>query len=364
MKFYDGPILMNIDLNTAMDVEQLLNGGFKPLSTFLNFEQLDSVLKKMRLPTGEIWPIPVLFPKPSESTISTGMTLLLKFRKQNLAKLKVTNIFEYNLKKLIKLFYGTNDIRHPGVLETKKSSNIFLTGKLTRVGKLTKILGIPALEPDQVKKIIQNKGWKKVVGFHTRNPPHRAHEFLQKNSLENSDGILIHPVVGSKKIGDFSNDAITRSYKLYIKNYLPAKNVIFTSLLTYSRYAGPREAIFTAIVRRNYGCSHFIVGRDHTGVKDFYGKYDSQKIFSKFKDARIEILCFNEPYYCKKCDQITTTKTCPHRKKYHLEISGTRIRKAILNKSKIPEIYIRKDVLKKLQNTRDIFVNRQEKIEK
>ena len=364
MKFYDGPILMNIDLNTAMDVEQLLNGGFKPLSTFLNFEQLDSVLKKMRLPTGEIWPIPILFPEPSESTISTGMTLLLKFRKQNLAKLKVTNIFEYNLKKLIKLFYGTNDIRHPGVLETKKSSNIFLTGKLTRVGKLTKILGIPALEPDQVKKIIQNKGWKKVVGFHTRNPPHRAHEFLQKNSLENSDGILIHPVVGSKKIGDFSNDAITRSYKLYIKNYLPAKNVIFTSLLTYSRYAGPREAIFTAIVRRNYGCSHFIVGRDHTGVKDFYGKYDSQKIFSKFKDARIEILCFNEPYYCKKCDQITTSKTCPHRKKYHLEISGTRIRKAILNKSKIPEIYIRKDVLKKLQNTRDIFVNRQEKIEK
>ncbi len=364
MKFYDGPILMNIDLNTAMDVEQLLNGGFKPLSTFLNFEQLDSVLKKMRLPTGEIWPIPILFPEPSESTISTGMTLLLKFRKQNLAKLKVTNIFEYNLKKLIKLFYGTNDIRHPGVLETKKSSNIFLTGKLTRVGKLTKILGIPALEPDQVKKIIQNKGWKKVVGFHTRNPPHRAHEFLQKNSLENSDGILIHPVVGSKKIGDFSNDAITRSYKLYIKNYLPAKNVLFTSLLTYSRYAGPREAIFTAIVRRNYGCSHFIVGRDHTGVKDFYGKYDSQKIFSKFKDARIEILCFNEPYYCKKCDQITTSKTCPHRKKYHLEISGTRIRKAILNKSKIPEIYIRKDILKKLQNTRDIFVNRQEKIEK
>ena len=220
------------------------------------------------------------------------------------------------------------------------------------------------MEPDQVKKIIQNKGWKKVVGFHTRNPPHRAHEFLQKNSLENSDGILIHPVVGSKKIGDFSNDAITRSYKLYIKNYLPAKNVLFTSLLTYSRYAGPREAIFTAIVRRNYGCSHFIVGRDHTGVKDFYGKYDSQKIFSKFKDARIEILCFNEPYYCKKCDQITTSKTCPHRKKYHLEISGTRIRKAILNKSKIPEIYIRKDILKKLQNTRDIFVNRQEKIEK
>ena len=214
------------------------------------------------------------------------------------------------------------------------------------------------MEPDQVKKIIQNKGWKKVVGFHTRNPPHRAHEFLQKNSLENSDGILIHPVVGSKKIGDFSSSAIISSYKFYIKNYLPSNNVIFTPLLTYSRYAGPREAIFTAIVRRNYGCTHFIVGRDHTGVKNFYGKYDSQKIFNKFKDVKIEILCYNEPYYCKKCDQITTIKTCPHNKKYHLEISGTRIRKAILNKSKIPEIYIRKNVLKKLQNTKNIFVGK------
>ena len=262
------------------------------------------------------------------------------------------------MKKLIKLFYGTSDVRHPGVLEAKKSSNIFLTGKITRVGKLDKILRIPALGPDQVKKIIQNKAWKKVVGFHTRNPPHRAHEFLHKTSLENSDGILIHPVVGSKKIGDFSNSAIISSYKFYIKNYLPSNNVIFTPLLTYSRYAGPREAIFTAIVRRNYGCTHFIVGRDHTGVKGFYGKYDSQKIFNKFNDAKIKILCFNEPYYCKMCEQITTSQTCPHNKKYHLEISGTKIRKAILNKSKIPEINIRKDILRKLQDTKNIFVEK------
>lgn len=134
--------------------------------------------------------------------------------------------------------------------------------------------------------------------------------------------------------------------------------MIFTPLLTYSRYAGPREAIFTAIVRRNYGCTHFIVGRDHTGVKNFYGKYDSQKIFNKFNDIKIKILRFHEPYYCKKCDQVTTSKTCPHNKKYHLEISGTRIRKAILNKSKLSEIFIRKNVLEKLQNTRNIFVDK------
>lgn len=358
MKFSNRTLTINTDLNTAMDVEQLLNGGFKPLNTFLNYKQLDSVLKKMRLPTGEIWPIPILFSKPLEHTVSVGTTLLLKVRKQNLAKLKISDIFDYNLKKMIKLFYGTSDIRHPGVLETKKSSNIFLTGKLTRVGKLDKILGIPTLEPDQIKKIIRKKAWKKVVGFHTRNPPHRAHEFLHKNSLENSDGILIHPVVGSKKIGDFSNSAIISSYKFYIKNYLPSNNVIFTPLLTYSRYAGPREAIFTAIVRRNYGCTHFIVGRDHTGVKNFYGKYDSQKIFNKFNDIKIKILRFHEPYYCKKCDQVTTSKTCPHSKKYHLEISGTRIRKAILNKSKLSEIFIRKNVLEKLQNTKNIFVDK------
>jgi len=348
---------LHIDPNIAMDIEQLLNGGFKPLKTFMNFNELDSVLKTMRLPTGKVWPIPILFPEPKNLKISTNVNLILKINNQNFAKLKVTDVFKYNKKKLIKLFYGTNNKKHPGVSKTSKLTNTFITGKLYRIKKLPKILAINAIEPKEVKKLIKKRKWKKIVGFHTRNPPHRAHEFLQKCGLENSDGLLIHPVIGTKKKGDFSHKAIMDSYDIFLENYLPKKNVILTPLLTYSRYAGPREAIFTAIVRRNYGCTHFVVGRDHTGVKNFYGKYDSQKIFKNLDDTGIEILSFEEPYYCKKCEQVTTHKSCPHGKKYYVEISGTLIRKAIMRKSKISNMYIRPEILKKLQTMKNVFVN-------
>lgn len=348
-------LTVDIDANTAMDIEQLSNGGFWPLRTFMNFEDLDSVLRRMRLTTGEVWPIPILFPEPADCKIFSGTTLLLKFEGVNFAQLDVSDVFKYDIGKLVKLFYGTNDTSHPGVSHTKKLSNTFLTGKLRRIEKLTKLLGITAMDPIEAKRIIKEKKWKKIVGFHTRNPPHRAHEFLQKCSLENADGLFIHPVVGSKKKGDFSDTAILRGYKHYIENYLPRTSVILTPLLTYSRYAGPREAIFTAIVRRNYGCTHFIVGRDHTGVMNFYGKYDSQKIFNGFKDIGIEILHFDEPYYCRKCKQVTTSKTCPHNIKYHIEISGTKIRKAILHKSKISDILIRKEVIDELKKIKNVF---------
>lgn len=350
-------IPLNVDMNIAMDIEQLSNGGFAPLQTFMDFKSLDSVLEKIRLPTGEVWPIPILLPKPKDLKISKNTNLLLKFDGKNLAKLEVSAVFDYDIKKLIKLFYGTNNNTHPGVAYTKQLSNEFITGNIKKIEKLSKILKKKVLEPLQVKAIIKEKKWRKVVGFHTRNPPHRAHEFLQKSALENADGLLIHPVIGSKKKGDFSDVSIIKAYKTYLNNYLPTDRVIFTPLLTYSRYAGPREAMFTAIVRRNYGCTHFIVGRDHTGVKNFYKKYESQKIFQNFKDIGIEILFFNEPYYCKKCKQITTTKTCPHGKRYYVEISGTKIRKAILYKSKLSDIFIREHVLLTLQNTKNIFVN-------
>jgi len=211
LKKYDSPVPIEIDQDMAMDVEQLLNGGFHPLHTFMNFEDLDSVLKHMRLSTGEVWPIPILFPLPLQNKITIGMTLLLKFNGVNLALLKISRIFQYDKKNLIKYFYGTLNSKHPGVVRTKNSPNRFVTGKLRRIQKLRKIIRIKALDPSETKKIIKNNQWQKVVGFHTRNPPHRAHEFLQKCSLENSDGILIHPVIGSKKKGDFNNNAILES---------------------------------------------------------------------------------------------------------------------------------------------------------
>lgn len=350
-------IPIEINENIAMDVEQISNGGFYPLRTFLNFKNLDSVLKKMRLHSGEVWSIPIIFPKPYKLDLETGSTLLLKFNGKSLAKLEVSEIFEYNMEKLTNYFFGTNDLTHPGVYELKKLPNSFITGKLSQITKLSKILGIKALTPKETRKIIKGKKWKKVVGFHTRNPPHRAHEYLQKSVLQNSDGVLIHPVIGLKKKGDFSNEAIMKSYSYYVQKFMPKEKVILTPLLTYSRYAGPREALFTAIIRRNYGCTHFIVGRDHTGVKNFYGKYDSQKIFSNFPDVGITPICFSEPYFCKKCNDITTSEHCSHGKKYYVEVSGTIIRKAIIKKSELSEIYIRKEILKVLQNMNDVFIN-------
>tara|TARA_Y100000310_G_scaffold156270_1_gene155699 strand:- start:5831 stop:6892 length:1062 start_codon:yes stop_codon:yes gene_type:complete len=347
---------LEISDNIAMDIEQLANGGFHPLKTFLNSKDLDSVLTKMRLTNGEIWPIPILFPKPKNIKIQKNSKLILKYKNFNFAKLTVSEIYKYDLKKLSKLFFGTLSNDHPGVKYIQKNGDVFITGKLQKFLKLSHILKINSLEPSQTKSIIKKKKWKKIVGFHTRNPPHRAHEYLHKCSLENSDGLLIHPVLGTKKKGDFTNSAILSGYEAYIENYLPKENLILTPLLINSRYAGPKEAIFTAIVRRNYGCTHFIVGRDHTGVKNFYGEYDSQKIFDKLPDLNIKILKFDEPFFCKHCNQITTKKTCKCTSNFHIKISGTKIRKTIQEKKSLPDYIIRKEVLKTLIKIEDSFI--------
>lgn len=347
---------IDIDINIAMDIEQLINGGFYPLNSFMNLEQLESVLHEMRLPSGEVWSIPILFPKYFTNSISSVKSLVVRFENKELAVLEDLEEFEYDVDKLVKYLYGTTSSEHPGVIQTKKYPKRFVTGKLHQIEKLPSLLKVKSLEPTQIKNIIKERGWKNIVGFHTRNPPHRAHEYIHTSVLKGFDGLLIHPVIGSKKRGDFSTEAIMQSYKLYVKKYLPKERIILTPLLTYSRYGGPREALFTAIIRRNYGCTHFVVGRDHTGVKNFYGKYDSQKIFKNFDDIGIEIINFSEPFYCKKSRKITTKKECPHGDKYYVEVSGTRIRQAILEKSKLPEFFIRKDILKTLQNIKNIFV--------
>ena len=346
---------LDINDDIAMDVEQLANGGFHPLKTFLNSKDLDSVLTNMRLTNGEIWPIPILFPKPKDIKIQKNTKLILKYKNFNFAKLIVSEIYTYDLKKLSKLFFGTTTHDHPGVKYMQKNGNTFITGKLKKFLKLSQILKINSLDPKQTRSIIKKRKWKKTVGFHTRNPPHRAHEYLHKCSLENSDGLLIQPVLGTKKKGDFTNSAILTGYKTYVENYLRKENLILTSLLINYRYAGPKEAVFTAIVRRNYGCTHFIVGRDHTGVKNFYGKYDSQKIFEKLPDINIKILKFDEPFFCKRCNQITTKKTCRCSSGFHIKISGTRIRKAIQEKKSLPDYIIRKEVMKNLIKTKNCF---------
>lgn len=346
---------LDINENIAMDIEQLTNGGFSPLKTFMNKKELDSVLENMRLPSGKIWPIPILFPKPNKE-IKIGEKIILKFRNVDFAIITIDDIFTYDIKKMAMKFFGTIDDEHPGVEKIMKATNEFITGKISKIKKLSEILNLEVFDPSQVKEKIKQSGWKKVVGFHTRNPPHSAHEFLHKEGLRHTDGILIHPVIGSKKKGDFTNAAILNCYKIYSTIALSENNCIMTPLLTYSRYAGPREAIFTALVRKNYGCTHFIVGRDHTGVKNFYGKYESQEIFMRFPDLGIEPIFFSEPYFCKICNKITTDKECKCGENGYVEISGTIIRKAIVDKTELSEIYIREEILKELQRLEEVFI--------
>ena len=347
---------LEINENIAMDIEQLTNGGFNPLTSFMNYSELESVLEKMRLPTGEVWSIPILFPKPHKD-IRSGETINLKFRDMEFAKFKVGEIFSYDSKKMIKQFFGTDDDEHPGVKKMKDATNQFMSGEIIKFKKLDEILKVEAFDPSRIKEKIKDLGWKKIVGFHTRNPPHSAHEYLHKTVLKSADGILIHPLIGSKKLGDFTNTAILNCYRLYSKTTLPPNKSIITPLLTYSRYAGPREALFTAIIRRNYGCTHFIVGRDHTGVKNFYGKYESQEIFKSFTDIGIEPIFFSEPYFCKICNKVTTEKECRCGKDSFVEISGTIIRKAIVDKTKLSEIYMQKEILEELQKLDNAFIS-------
>lgn len=348
---------VEINTNVAMDIELLTNGGFSPIHTFMDFETLESILNNMRIQTGEAWPIPILLPKTFDNLISDLDRVVLKFQGKEFAILEEPNEFVYNLDKMVKLLYGTDDQEHTGVYNTKKSSNTFITGKLQQIESLSTFLDIKYLNPLEAKEIFKDKGWKKIVGFHTRNPPHRGHEFIHSKVLETHDGLLLHPVIGTKKKGDFTTQAIMKSYELYVEKFLPKEKIVLTPLLTYSRYAGPREAIFTAIVRKNFGCTSFVVGRDHTGFKNFYGKYDSQKIFERFKDIGIEIIPFSEPFYCNKSKQITTKELCIYGDKYYVEISGTKIREAIKNKLEISEIFIRKEILEVLQNTENVFIN-------
>ena len=206
------PQEIEINADLAMDIELILNGGFSPLTTFLDKRSLDSVLKNMRLPSGEIWSMPILFPKKFDNPINSTDSLLLKFQGYDFAVLEEPVTFEYDLDKLIRLFYGTVDEEHPGVQISRKTPSIFITGKLRGLTKLGKILNINYLEPQDVKNIIKEKRWKSIVGFHTRNPPHSAHEYIHKSVLKNHDALLLHPVIGSKKKGDFTREAIMHSY--------------------------------------------------------------------------------------------------------------------------------------------------------
>ena len=338
---------LKVDRDALLDLENIAVGVYSPLAGFMNEEDFKSVTIRKRLISGLAWPIPIALPLPKHdaSRISRGVEVLLcSDNNAVIGLIKVNSVYSIDKQKAAKHIFGTVNRRHPGVRKFFQAGDMFAGGDIWLVNKNKYPFCDFNLEPRQTRKIIAQRKWNTVAGFQTRNIPHRAHEFLQKIGLSLVEGILIHPIIGWKKKGDFNPEMVIKTYKILIEHYYPKDRVIFSGLAAAMRYAGPLEAVFHAIIRKNFGCTHFIVGRDHAGVGGFYDKYAAHRIFDKFPDLGIVPMLLNGPYYCKKCLSVVSNKICPHHDTHNIEISGTLIRDMINRRKRIPEEYLRKEV--------------------
>ncbi|MCK8826145.1 sulfate adenylyltransferase [Natroniella acetigena] len=345
--------LSKIELSREMltETENIATGLYSPLEGFMLEADYKSVVEEMYLKNGLPWTIPIVLDVTTEKAaqLAVGEDVALTDQTgQVYAILHLADKYTYDKEKEAELVYQTTETEHPGVAKLYQNGDVLLGGKISllrRVGH--EQFNQYRLDPKDARELIEEKGWNRVVGFQTRNPIHRAHEYIQKCALEICDGLLLTPLVGKTKSSDVPVEYRIESYEVVMDKIYPQNRTVLTVFPAAMRYAGPREAVFHALCRKNYGCTHFIVGRDHAGVGDYYGTYDSQEIFKEFKwcgDLGIEPLCFDYAFYCKKCTSMATSKTCPHDEKYHVSLSGTRVRGLLRNGKRPPEELTRPEV--------------------
>jgi len=341
--------LPKIEINTDLseDVLNISNGVFSPLEGFLYDNDLESVVKEKRLADDTPWTIPILldFDKQDIKDLKEGDAVLLANKENGvLAQLDIDEIYTYDKKTLSQAIYHTKDTDHPGVANVYNMKQLLIGGKITLLDSKTRQFDNYNLSPRETRFLFKEKGWREIVAFQTRNPPHIGHEYVQKTALTFVDGVLINPIIGRKKVGDFRDEVILSSYEALMKHYYLKERAVMSILRTSMKYAGPREAIHHAIMRKNFGCTHFIVGRDHAGVGNYYGPYDAHEIFSEFPDLGIIPVFFRSFSRCTKCDSVVNDKICPHDQKYHINFSGKKIREILTNGEIPSEDMMRKEV--------------------
>jgi sulfate adenylyltransferase len=334
---------LDISPEIAGDVWNLGIGAFSPLEGFMGSEDFRATLYERRLTNGVPWTIPIVLDVSAEQANRLGTDVGLWYAGRPLACLSDIRPYSYDRQEYAKQVFGTDDLKHPGVAHVFDLGEVLLGGTITVLGKVETPFAGYRLMPRDTRALFEAKGWRTVVGFQTRNVPHLGHEYVQKTALTFVDGIFLNPVIGRKKAGDFKDEVILGTYEALVRHYYPLERAVLATLHTEMRYAGPREAIFHAIVRKNFGCTHFIVGRDHAGVGHYYAPYAAQEIFEEFPDLGITPLFFTAFFYCRRCASVANEKTCPHGAEERLDFSGTLLRR-LLTERQAPDGLIRPEV--------------------